>query len=87
MIQAEIKLKQNKESWTKDQLEALQWAEQTFEKMDPGAKEDIKKFQEKLEKIDREIDKQSKLVLACHVDYYAIREEFNALSDKKKALE
>jgi hypothetical protein len=38
-------------------VEALKWAEQAFEKMDPHAKEDIKKFQEKLEKIDRDLDR------------------------------
>jgi hypothetical protein len=38
-------------------VEALKWAEQVFEKMDPHAKEDIKKFQEKLEKIDRDLDR------------------------------
>jgi hypothetical protein len=44
--------------------------------MDPHAKEDIQKFQEKLEKIDKELDKQNKLVLATNVDFYAIKDEF-----------
>lgn len=38
-------------------MDALKWAEDVLEKMDPHAKEDIHKFQEKLEKIDREMDK------------------------------
>ena len=40
-----------------------------------------------MERIDKDLDKQSKLVLASNVDYYAIREEFNTLNDKKKALD
>jgi len=44
--------------------------------MDPHAKEDIQKFQEKLEKIDKDLDKINKMVLASHVDYYAIKEEY-----------
>lgn len=38
-------------------MEALKWAESVFEKMDPHAKDDILKFKDKLEKIDRELDK------------------------------
>ena len=55
--------------------------------MDPHAKEDIQKFQEKLERIDKDLDKQNKLVLATHVDFYAIRDEFSQLNDKRKALQ
>lgn len=55
--------------------------------MDPHAREDIKKFQEKLTNIDKDLDRQNKLVLASNLDYYAIREEYNTLNDKKKALE
>jgi hypothetical protein len=50
--------------------------------MDPHAKEDIQKFKEKLEKIDKEMDKHSKMVLASSVDYYSIRDEYTVLSDK-----
>lgn len=87
IIQAEVKLKTTPSSWGKDQVEALKWAEQVFEKMDPHAKEDIQKFQEKLEKIDKDIDRQNKLVLASHVDYYSIKEEYTVLNDKKHAYE
>lgn len=55
--------------------------------MDPHAKEDIQKFQEKLEKIDKELDKQNKLVLATNVDFYAIKDEFTQLNDKRKAYQ
>lgn len=55
--------------------------------MDPHAKEDIQKFQEKLEKIDKDLDKINKMVLASHVDYYAIKEEFQQLLDKRSAYE
>jgi predicted nucleic acid-binding Zn-ribbon protein len=76
IIQAEVKLKSTPNNWASDQVDALKWAESVFEKMDPHAKEDIQKFQEKLEKIDKELDKQNKLVLATHVDFYAIKDEF-----------
>ena len=76
IIQAEVKLKSTPANWASDQVDALKWAESVFEKMDPHAKEDIQKFQEKLEKIDKELDKQNKLVLATHVDFYAIKDEF-----------
>lgn len=65
----------------------MKWAGTVFEKMDPHAKEDIQKFQEKLEKIDKELDKHNKLVLATHVDFYAIKEEYQQLNDKKNAYE
>jgi DNA-binding transcriptional regulator GbsR (MarR family) len=55
--------------------------------MDPHAKEDIQKFQEKLERIDKDLDRQNKLALATHVDFYAIKEEYSQLNDKKKAYE
>lgn len=55
--------------------------------MDPHAKEDIQKFQEKLERIDKDLDKHNKLVLATHVDFYAIKDEYTTLNDKKKAYE
>lgn len=87
IIQAEVKLKSTPQNWDKDQVEALKWAEQVFEKMDPHAKEDIQKFQEKLEKIDRELDKHNKMVLATHVDFYAIKDEYTTLNDKKSAYE
>lgn len=40
-----------------------------------------------MEKIDKDIDRQNKLVLASHVEYYSIREEYTALNDKKNAYE
>ena len=55
--------------------------------MDPAAKEDIQKFKEKLEKIDKEMDKHSKNVLAASLDFYSIRDEHTTLSDKKHAIE
>jgi GTPase involved in cell partitioning and DNA repair len=87
IIQAEVKLKQAPTQWASDQIDALKWAGSVFEKMDPHAKEDIQKFQEKLERIGEDIDRQNKLVLATHVDFYAIKEEYSQLNDKKKAYQ
>jgi len=71
-----VKLKSVASTWQSDQVDALKWAESVFERMDPIAKEDIQKFQEKLERIDKDLDKHNKLVLATHVDFYAIRDEY-----------
>jgi uncharacterized FlaG/YvyC family protein len=65
----------------------MKWAETVFEKMDPHAKEDIQKFQEKLEKIDKELDKFNKQVLTTHVEFYAIKDEYTTLMDKKAAYD
>jgi chromosome segregation ATPase len=82
-----VKLKATPSTWDKDQVEALKWAGQVFERMGPHAKEDIMKFQEKLERIDRDLDRHNKLMLATHVDFYAIKEEYVALTDKRNAYE
>ena len=87
IIQSEVMLKQGKESWSADQEAALKWAESVFEKMDPHAREDILKFKEKLERIDKDLDRSNKIALATHVDYYAIKEEYTALADKRNAYQ
>ena len=51
------------------------------------AREDILKFQEKLAKIDKDIDRNNNYLLGAKLDYYDAREEYTTLSDKKKALE
>ena len=58
-----------------------------MESLDPHTREDITKFQEKLTRIDKNLDLQSKVLMGANLDYYAIRDEFVALSDKAKALE
>ena len=55
--------------------------------MGPLAKEDIKKFHEKLMRIDKDLDKINKARLAASVEFLAIRDEMNLLSDKRKALD
>jgi hypothetical protein len=37
--------------------------------------------------IDRDLDRHNKLLLATHVDFYAIKEEYGALQDKRSAYE
>ena len=58
-----------------------------FEKLDPHTREDIIKFQEKLTKIDKNLDLQSKVLMGANLDYYAVRDEYAMLNDKVKALE
>jgi len=82
-----VKLKTDEDKWQEDQKAALEWAKKTLDKMDPHAKEDIQKFQEKLQKVDRELDRHNKVQLTASVDYLQIKEEFNTLNDKKNALE
>ena len=55
--------------------------------MDPHTKQDIMKFQEKIEKIDKDLDKQNKLMLSTSIEYVDLKEEFTMLQDKKTALE
>jgi hypothetical protein len=50
IIQAEVKLKSTPQNWDKDQVEALKWAEQVFEKMDPHAKRTFRSFKRSLRK-------------------------------------
>ena len=65
----------------------LQNAKNQFDKIDPLAREDILKFQEKLVKIDTDIDRYNNYLLGAKLDYVDAREEYTTLSDKKKALE
>ena len=44
------------------------------------------KFQAKLAKLDKELDRQSKFLQIYNLDYYAAREEYTQLSDKAKAI-
>ena len=65
-----MKLKSSQTEWHTDQIEALNWAKTVLDKMDPHTKEDIHKFQEKLSKIDKDMDKTNRVVLAASVDFY-----------------
>ena len=58
-----------------------------FEKLDPHTRDDIMKFQQKLAKIDKNLDLQSKVLMGANLDYYAVRDEYAMLNDKVKALE
>ena len=49
--EAEQKLKQNRNSWGKEEVQPLEWAQAIFEKLDLTAKEDIRKFQLKIENL------------------------------------
>lgn len=55
--------------------------------MDPHTREDITKFQEKLQKIDKELERHSKLMVGINLDYISIREEYHTMVDKAKAYE
>ena len=53
MLQAEVKLRQDKSEWASDQIQPLAKTQEQIERIEPIARQDILKFQEKLEKIDR----------------------------------
>lgn len=78
---------ENDETWQPDQEVALKQAKEQFEKLDPHTREDILKFQEKLGKIDKQLDLFSKVHMNATLEYYAVRDEYVALMDKVKALE
>lgn len=86
ILQAQVKL-ENDETWQPDQEHALKQAKEQFEKLDPHTRDDILKFQEKLGKIDKQLDLFSKVHMNATLEYYAVRDEYVALMDKVKALE
>jgi len=45
-------------------------------KLDPHAREDIAKFQAKLNKLDKDLDRHSKILQIYNLDYFASREEY-----------
>ncbi len=55
--------------------------------MDPHTREDITKFQAKLHKIDKELERHSKIMVGINLDYISIQEEYNTVVDKAKAYE
>ena len=62
--QAEVKLKLKNEELVSENKDAVNWAQEIFEKTEPHAKQDIMKFQDKIESIEREIKGQEKIMLA-----------------------
>ena len=54
--------------------------------MDPHAKEDIQKFQEKLLKVDKQLDKYLKDKSLKNKEYRVVKEEYFSAIQKKKAL-
>jgi hypothetical protein len=55
---------------------ALDKANNELMKLNPHAREDIAKFQAKLSKLDRDLDRHSKMLQIYNIDYFASREEF-----------
>ena len=86
ILQAQVKL-ENDDTWQPDQEHALTEARDQFEKLDPHTRDDIMKFQEKLNKLDKQIDLFSKVHMGATLNYYAVRDEYAVLIDKVKALE
>ena len=65
----------------------MQSARDQFEKLDPHTKDDIAKFQQKLNKLDKHLDLFSKVHMGATLNYYSVRDEYTVLLDKVKALE
>ena len=55
--------------------------------MDPHAKEDIQKFQEKLLKVDKQLDKFLREKSHRNKEYRIVKDEYFSAIQKKKALQ
>ena len=64
----------------------MQKTQDELDKIDPAAREDILKFQEKLSKIDQDINRNNSYLLGAKLEYLDAREEYTTLHDKHKAL-
>lgn len=82
--QAEVKLKLKNEELIKENKDAVNWAHEIFEKTEPHAKQDIMKFQDKIESIEREIKGQEKIMFAWKMEYDDVKEQFQQHRDSKK---
>lgn len=82
--QAEVKLKLKNEELVKEKKDALNWAQEILEKTEPHAKQDIMKFKDKIESIEKEILSQEKILLATKMEYNDVKEQFHLHKDSKK---
>lgn len=82
--QAEIKLKMNNNELVKEQKDALNYAQEVLSKTEPHAKQDIIKFKDKIEALEKEIKSQEKIMFACKMEYDDIKEQFVQHKDSKK---
>jgi hypothetical protein len=85
-MQVKLKLSEPSDQWHPDQASLLEKTSQDLQRLDPHAREDVIKFQQKLEKLDRDLDRQAKLLQVYNLDYYAAREEYRTITDKTKAI-
>lgn len=82
--QAEIKLKYSNDGLIQEQKDALNWAQGVLEKTEPHAKQDILKFKDKIEGIEKEIKSQEKIMMASKMEYDDVKEQFLQHKDSKK---
>lgn len=84
--QAELKLKIKGEQLVKEQKDALNWAQEILEKTEPHAKQDILKFKQKIEAIEKEIKGQERILMASKMEYDDVKEQFHQHRDSKKGI-
>ena len=74
------------ETMMKEQKDALVWAHEILEKTEPHVKQDILKFKDKIEDLEKDIQIQEKLMLACKLEYEDVKEQFHQHKDSKKGI-
>eukprot|EP00344_Euplotes_crassus_P004277 CAMPEP_0196999280 /NCGR_PEP_ID=MMETSP1380-20130617/4501_1 /TAXON_ID=5936 /ORGANISM="Euplotes crassus, Strain CT5" /LENGTH=372 /DNA_ID=CAMNT_0042416159 /DNA_START=956 /DNA_END=2071 /DNA_ORIENTATION=+ len=85
--QAKLKMTMKDETLAKEQKDACEWAKEVLQKTEPHVKQDIIRFQNKIEEAEKDIKSQEKIMLACKMEYEDIKEQFHQHRDSKKALE
>jgi len=64
----------------------LEWAREIFKKMEPHTKQDVQKFTEKIEKLDKELEVQTRALNSARTEYRKTKEEREQFEEKKIAL-
>ena len=82
--QAKLKMTMKDETLAKEQKDACEWAKEVLEKTEPHVKQDIIRFQKKIEEAEKDIKSQEKIMLACKMEYEDIKEQFHQHRDSKK---
>lgn len=82
--QAKLKLNMRDEPMVKEQKDALIWAQEVLEKTEPHVKQDIIKFKDKIEEIEKDIKSQEKIMLASQMEYEELKEQVHQHRDSKK---
>ena len=85
IAQAKIKLEaaERSHTYTEGEIEALRWAKKEFDKFDAPTKQDVATFQQKIEKLDRDLEGIHKHFITITMEVQHIENEIENLCEKK----